>query len=143
MGLSKSFCTMESWCKSIPPPQAETSTEGSGVTSPISEPGRKATVLTHKDLAVGTFGVHDISCGPGHNFNRVTGGLSNDLVGSDPGGTQFMLSGRVCNIVTPTIPPETSDLLPWCRKVVFCDWRFSEENPGSGHRRLPKHHEPK
>ena len=56
----------------FPPPQAETSTEGSGVTSPISEPGRKATVLAHKDLAVGTFGVHDISCGPGHNFKSST-----------------------------------------------------------------------
>ena len=74
IGLSKSFCRMESWCKSIspPPPHAETSTEGSGVTSPISEPGRKATVLAHKDLTVGTFGVHDISCGPGHNFKSST-----------------------------------------------------------------------
>ena len=64
MGLSKSFCIMESWCKSLSSPKAETPTEGSMVTFPISEPGRKATVLALKDLAVGTFGVHDISCSP-------------------------------------------------------------------------------
>ena len=56
----------------LPPPHAETSTEGSGVTSPMSDPGLKANVLAHKDLAVETFGVHEISCGPGHNFKSST-----------------------------------------------------------------------
>ena len=71
-GLSKSFCIVESWCKSLTSSHAETSTEGSGVTSPMSDPGRKATVLAHKDLAVETFGVHAISWGPGHNFKSST-----------------------------------------------------------------------
>ena len=37
--------------------------------SPVERP---PTVLAHKDLAVGTFGVHDISCGPGHSFKSST-----------------------------------------------------------------------
>ena len=71
-GVSKSLTIVESWCKSLASPHAETSTEGSGVTSPIADPGRKATVLAHKYLAVETFGVHVISCGPGHNLKSST-----------------------------------------------------------------------
>ena len=54
------------------PPMRKHPLRGQGATSPISEPGRNATVLAHKDLAVETFGVHDISCGPGHNFKSST-----------------------------------------------------------------------
>ena len=65
-------------------------------------------MLAPSDLAVGVFGVQETSCGPGHNFksstyyrficisldsNRKTGGLSNDLVGSNLWGIQFMLRG--------------------------------------------------
>ena len=71
-GLSKSLCIVESRCKSVASSHAETSTEGSGVTSPMSDPGRKATVLAHKDLAVETFGVHVISYGPEHSFKSST-----------------------------------------------------------------------
>ena len=80
-GLSKSFAIVESWCKSVASPHAETSTEGSGVTSPMSDPGRKATVLAHNDLAVETFGVIRATL----NANCMTGDLPNDLMGSDPG----------------------------------------------------------
>ena len=54
------------------PPMQKHQLRGSGVTSPMSDPGRKATVLAHKDLVVETFGVHEISCGPGHNFKSST-----------------------------------------------------------------------
>ena len=33
-------------------------------------PGPNATVLAHNDLAVETPGTHEISWGPGHNFNH-------------------------------------------------------------------------
>ena len=61
IGMSKSLIISESWCKSLAFPYADTSTEGSGVTSPMSDPGRKATVLAHKDLAVETLGVLGIT----------------------------------------------------------------------------------
>ena len=72
IGMSKSLIISESCRKSLAFPHADTSTEGSGVTSPMSDPGRKATVLAHRDLAVDTLGVHAISWGPGHNFKSST-----------------------------------------------------------------------
>ena len=56
MGRSKSFITVELVLRSVMSSQPDTSTEGSGVVSLTREPGRKATVLAHKDLAVGTPG---------------------------------------------------------------------------------------
>ena len=88
-GLSKSLTIVESWCKSLASPHAETSTEWSGVTSPMADPGRKATVLAHKDLAVQIVDVNKNNwfiCAT-LNANCMTGGLPNDLMRSDPGRT--------------------------------------------------------
>ena len=52
------------------------------------------------------------------NSNRMTGGLTNDLQGSNPGRTKLVLCGWGGNIVTPTIPPEISYLLLSCHTVV-------------------------
>ena len=72
MGRSKSFITVELVLRSVMSSQPDTSTEGSGVVSLTREPGRKATVLAHKDLAVGTPGTHEISCGQGDSFKSST-----------------------------------------------------------------------
>ena len=71
IGMSKSLIISESWRKSLAFSHAD-QLRGQGVTSPMSDHGRKATVLAHKDLAVETLGVHAISWGPGHSLKSST-----------------------------------------------------------------------
>ena len=89
MGRSKSSITVELALRSFMSSQPDTSTEGSGVLSLTREPGQKATVLVHKDLAVGTPGIHEQIL---LYTNGMTGGQTNDLMRSNPGRAQLVLS---------------------------------------------------